>query len=438
MEPKNIKPIPKSIESKIRRLDKKDCPAQKGLRFYAYLTTLDKELVKITVAMRNNRRGEQFIKQVAVHGVYSDNCLVRDLEYCYLGICAYRVGWYDEGIHTTRPYYNDGKWYPTPFKYYNPFAKVVNVGYAVKQPDFKYSMADKYDCACIITYLRTYLEYPQTEYLIKLGLGKFAQSKVILKKVGTDKKFAKWLISNKNTLANNYYYSNAIVNTYRHGTSLEQEQAKQRLKIELRQNNFEDFKRTFGKGFEQLCQYITDKATSLSNYQDYYNACTYLHLDMEQPKNRFPHDFKRWHDIRIDEYATAKALADKEEREHLYEKFAAVAEKYLPLEYDKQSVFVVIIPHSPADLVREGNILNHCVGRMNYDQRMIREDSLIFFIRNKADIETPLVTVEYSPKSKQILQCYGESDTRPNAKIMNFVNKKWLPYANQQLQQIAA
>ena len=92
MNAKYIKPIPKHIEKKIRTLDKKECPEQKGLRFYAYLTTIRKELVKITVAMRNKGKKTQLMKQVAVHGVYSDNCLVRDMEYCYLGIYAYRVG----------------------------------------------------------------------------------------------------------------------------------------------------------------------------------------------------------------------------------------------------------------------------------------------------------------------------------------------------------
>ena len=92
MNAKYIKPIPKHIEKKIRTLDKKECPEQKGLRFYAYLTTIRKELVKITVAMRNEGKKTQLMKQVAIHGVYSDNCLVRDMEYCYLGIYAYRVG----------------------------------------------------------------------------------------------------------------------------------------------------------------------------------------------------------------------------------------------------------------------------------------------------------------------------------------------------------
>ena len=73
-----IRPIPKQIEKRILAYDAKHAE-NKGLRFYAYLTTICKELVKITVAVRNKGKRERLIKQVAIHGVYSDQCLVRDI-----------------------------------------------------------------------------------------------------------------------------------------------------------------------------------------------------------------------------------------------------------------------------------------------------------------------------------------------------------------------
>ena len=73
---------------------------------------------------------------------------------------------------------------------------------------------------------------------------------------------------------------------------------------------------------------------------------------------------------------------------------------------------------------------------MNYDQKMIREDSLIFFVRLKAQPDTPLVTVEYSLHTHKILQCYSEHDHKPSDDILHYVNKVWLPYANKHLKQI--
>lgn len=169
---------------------------------------------------------------------------------------------------------------------------------------------------------------------------------------------------------------------------------------------------------------------------DYLKACNFLHLDMSEDKNRFPHDFRRWHDIRIDEYHTAKAEADEKERAALYEKFAVVANKYLPLQKDGKDAFIVIIARSPKDLIREGDTLHHCVGRMGYDQKFVREETLIFFVRNAEEPDTPFVTMEYSLSQKKVLQCYGDKDSRPDDNVMEFVNNKWLPFANRQLTKI--
>ena len=100
--------------------------------------------------------------------------------------------------------------------------------------------------------------------------------------------------------------------------------------------------------------------------------------------------------------------------------------------------YLVFIAMSPFDLVRKGEDLHHCVGKMGYDQKMIRGESLIFFIRAKDAPDKPLVTVEYSPKMKRVLQCYADHNARPNEQIMNFVEKQWLPFANKQIKKLAA
>ena len=153
-------------------------------------------------------------------------------------------------------------------------------------------------------------------------------------------------------------------------------------------------------------------------------------------KNRYPHNFKRWHDIRIDEYATAKAVQDEKERKAFYDTFAAVANKYSGLEYDNKSLYIAVIAQSPAELIREGELLDHCVGRMGYDQKFAREESLIFFIRTKEQPDVPFVTVEYSPSRKKILQCYAYHDSTPDDGVLQFVNLTWLPYANKKLRKI--
>ena len=85
-----IKPIPKYIVEKIRKRDAIRYPEPHGnTRFYSYLTKNDGELVKVTVAVRHRYKNWHY-KQVAVHGVHSDRCFVKDMCFTYIG--GYSVG----------------------------------------------------------------------------------------------------------------------------------------------------------------------------------------------------------------------------------------------------------------------------------------------------------------------------------------------------------
>lgn len=441
IDEKYIKPIPNYIAKRIRNKDKR-CAYYGNARFYAYFAKMKGELVKITVACKNYEK-QWFCKQVAVHGVHSDTCLVRDMEYTFM---FYSVSWHDLGLSNRRKPYEDGKWYPAKDKYYDPVAEVVNKKYALRFNAFRYSAVDKYPYPDVLKYLRTYEQYPQAEYFIKIGLQHLATNKTLLRKAAQDKNFRKWLIRNARQLRNEYgnspYFSGKVIlASYKDNVSL-LEQLKLYRELRELQGDYR-YTSTVNKVIPHseavtLIRYMQKQGTNISSYADYIDACNYLGLDMSLPKNRYPHDFKRWHDIRIDEYHTAKALKDAEERKELYAKFAAIAEKYLGLQRDKDDTFIAVIARSPQDLIREGEALDHCVGRMNYDQRFSREESLIFFVRNITEPNVPFVTVEYSLSRKKVLQCYGKGDTKPNDSVLEYINKKWLPYANKKLKQITA
>ena len=53
----------------------------------------------------------------------------------------YRVGWFAEGVHypyNMPPFYNDGKWYAVDYKYFNPWAPVINPKFALSLLQFRY------------------------------------------------------------------------------------------------------------------------------------------------------------------------------------------------------------------------------------------------------------------------------------------------------------
>ena len=437
MKQEKIKPIPKYIVARIKKADKQNKITLPGrTRFYSYLTKNDGELVKVTVAVRT-RYKQWLYKQVAVHGLNSDKCFVKDMVFYY--ISGYQVGWYEQGAQNSPRWYEDTEWGCADDQYFDPFAPVVNREYLDKFSKYKYSAVNLYKGVDVLKYLRFYEKYPQIEYLMKAGLDGYAFSTQILQKIGNNKRFAKWLMKNRAELIKDEYYVDVIMRSFRTGKPLAELQTIRKNRQALKKAVGISELRTFFKDdIEKFVAYLEKQQTSVYSYNDYFRACNYLGLDMRMDKNRYPHDFKRWHDIRIDEYNTAKALKDEQERKALYEKFAAVASKYLGLEYDKKSVYIAIIAQNPSDLIHEGELLHHCVGRMGYDQKFAREESLIFFIRTKEQPDVPFVTVEYSPKQKRVLQCYGDHDSKPDDGVMEFVHKKWLPYANRKIKQLAA
>jgi hypothetical protein len=264
-------------------------------------------------------------------------------------------------------------------------------------------------------------------------------SKQILRKMGKEKAFIRFLLQNKPQLTKRYFDVDVVLRAYSSGRPLEALQEDKNLVSQLVHDSaYKDIKGEFkGKQLVKLARYIYEGKISTHSYRDYYHACKQLGLDMTENKHVFPHDFKHWHDVRIDEYATKKAEQDAIARAAFYEQFASVAQKYLSLQYSGDPAFAIIIAKSPAELVQEGKALNHCVGRMNYDQKVVREETLIFFVRSKDQPEQPFVTVEYSLKKHQVLQCYGQSNSKPKQEVLDFVYTNWLPYANKAVQKIA-
>ena len=436
MKMEKIKPVPKYIVKRIKAIDKIRTPKPtKLVRYYSYLTKNDGELVKVTVAVRNNRNDWHY-KQVAIHGIDSKICFVKDMVRYYMGTLA--VGWYEQGLTKEPKWFEDPEWGWQDDKMFDPYSTCVNKEYAKKFKDLRYSALEQYEYGDIIPYLRTHRKYPQTEYMVKLGLSNLAMSVQLLRLLGKDKKFQKWIARNRDTLRSRNYYVSSIIMAYKKGMDIKaaQEYESERKSL-CAEKDLKPIREMLNRNYAPYLKYVKEKKISNRLYLDYLRACNYLGLDMSLDKNRYPHDFKYWHDVRIDEYNTKKMENDKKERAEFYEKFNSVAQKYLPLERNNKG-YLVIIAKSPAELVAEGRALDHCVGRMGYEQKFAREETLIFFIRSADAPEVPLVTMEYSLKSKKILQCYAYHNSKPSDDVTEFVNKKWLPYAKRQLKKIAA
>ncbi len=430
---KGIRKLPKYMVARIKKYDLQNYPDQNGnTRFYCYLVKQGKELVKYTVAVRNYRK-QWFCKQVVVHALHSKRCYINDI--CYNYIAGYKVGWYLQGITKYQRYYEDGQWDWHEDRYFNIDSDLINPEVITTIESLKYSQGQRFRACNLFRYLRLYEQYPIAEMLVKLNLNHLAMSVTILRLLDKDKHFRKWLFAHHGEIRA-YYYIPSIIKAYKEQKSIELVYERMRLEKDYRSSyNNSLIKQIIPKDeAPKLFAYLEKQHTNLASYEDYLNACRYLNLDLTLLKHRYPHDFQHWHDVRIDQYHTQQAQDDECKRLALRERFKTIANKYSALErLLVRDDYICVIAKSPNELVYEGEQLNHCVGRMNYDQKFAREETLIFFVRNRLAPNTPLVTLEYSLANHKVLQCYGHHDSKPADEILNYVHKKWLPYANRKL-----
>ncbi len=431
MKIEKIKPIPKYILRLIQKKDKETHPKQDGhIRYYAYLAKNEGELCKVFVAVKCHK-GKWYCKQCIVHGIHSDYCLIKDMKFTY-GMDGYTTGFYDLGLYKVPQWFESGEWEEHGFMF-NPWAPIVNKEYLSKFPEYRYSAYELYRGSDIFSYIQQYEEYPQLEFFVKRGLSDYCYSVQMLKKFGKDKGFRKWLYRNCAELKKDRFTIPAVMRAYKNNISLNKAQRYVNLRKDGELKAILDL---FGDDLEQYLDYAEKKDIGNRVYLDYLKACNYLGLDMTEDKNRLPHDFERWHDIRIDEADSKRQKEDRKKRRELYKKFSSVADKYAPMQKCENCSFFMFIAKSPAELQKEGRKLNHCVGSMGYDQKFAREESLIFFLRKPEEKDKPYVTVEYSLKQKKVLQCYAAHNSSPSEDVKEYVDAVWLPYANKALKKI--
>lgn len=254
----------------------------------------------------------------------------------------------------------------------------------------------------------------------------YATSKQILQKTAIDKTFCKWLIAHREQLKYKLYNIPTILQAYKTSGNLQTIQNYLNFKKTFHRSNVYDVLKPLFFSNAELDRFanLSKQQIDYNIYYDYFFACRELGLDMTLPKNKYPHNFIHWHDVRISQYRTKLALLNEQKQRELISKFATVANKYLPLQKDIEN-FTVLLAKTPNELVEEGKALQHCVGSLLYDQKFVREESLIFFVRNSLAPSVPFVTVEYSLKERRILQCYSVKNNKPNNNVLKFINKQW-------------
>lgn len=177
------------------------------------------------------------------------------------------------------------------------------------------------------------------------------------------------------------------------------------------------------------CEYGTMCSNSIGRlravtqtYFDYLGMREALGYDMNNTVYLFPRDLSAAHARMVQEHN--KVEADKRLQE-VAVKYPLIKKHYRRFRekfYYEDENFLIRPARKAEEIVMEGRILHHCVGRETYLEKHNNGTSIILFLRTTKNPEMPYITVEINMNTLDILQWYGAHDKKPDQKNMD----RWL------------
>lgn len=403
----NFMYIPASIMTIINRCD---CTSSS---YVGWLNVLGDDVVLRIWAYRRTKKYGLEYREVIRATPHNEGLIYRDMYLTYAS--GYRVvykpgrakssSWYGYSYYDyDESDFGKWEWMPKIGIRYN----ILNLD-ILKDTQYKYCGYS--GVGEFLEYIRLWIKYPETEYLGKMGI---RPSVKLLQKAKKDKGFAKYL-KKVSESDDKWYGVNTMIFAYDNGISLENadkfcyEMASARRKMRgmtsIQQAELD---------YKKVLQYCDKQKCTLYAYDDYIRACIGIGLDLNDTKNSFPKEFRRMHDLRSNQWSSKQTKGKSKEFKKaakLYKKFEISNKKY-----------TILIPDGIRDLQKEGKELDHCVGKMGYDKKMIKGISFIAFVRKSKKPDVPFVTVEYGIQDKKVLQCYGYKDSKPQQEVIDFVD----------------
>ena len=139
------------------------------------------------------------------------------------------------------------------------------------------------------------------------------------------------------------------------------------------------------------------------DYSDYVRMCNSIGEEPVMPwMIRDDHQLTSLHDTAVKEYNLLKDSSS----EKIKAKYLEIKANYPNFSFENQE-FIIKYPDDIDDLNTEGAILHHCV--KSYKERVLRNETMIMFLRKKDDLTQPYVTMQISKKSNKydLVQAHG-------------------------------
>lgn len=171
------------------------------------------------------------------------------------------------------------------------------------------------------------------------------------------------------------------------------------------------------------CNRATERLRSVARtYFDYLNMRQVLGYDMDNTVYLMPRDLNEAHRKMVEE--CNREEMDQRIRE-VQRRFPQIKKHYRRLRkkfYYEDGEFVIRPARDAGEIVEEGRILHHCVGGDNYLKKHNEGVTTILFLRSVKDPEIPYITVEIETEGMRIVQWYGAHDKKPDEKHV----ERWL------------
>lgn len=430
----SFRPLSMREKRKIAEHDGEVYEGPNRTRFYKWLVVLGADVEVRTVAVKADRKGVRFVKEVVRGSVEKGFVEVTDL--VYVPLAGYAVDWSPEGIGRRMDWSYKGEWGRERWTRRGKWAltaETVNLDALKSAERFRYCA---YEAACgdILAYLKHYADNPRIELLVKAGLGRFARLAGFCGLLALDNGMMRFLSAHLEEIRAAGYGADAVGLAYRHGLTLQA--AQMRL----------DCAREFGKagglpkGIDPVRAraYVTGQTGATCwEYCRYLAGCVRLGFDIADTKVAYPKAFNRRAaevgDMVAVRVRQERDLATREEKRRAREwakrrlaEFAGQAAKLSAVDGAAFGPFVIRVPKSEEDFKREGNTLGHCVFSMGYLDKMARGACVIVFVRKRSRPESPFFTVELDPDGKALRQCYGKGHARPDDRLGEFVKGRLL------------
>lgn len=149
-------------------------------------------------------------------------------------------------------------------------------------------------------------------------------------------------------------------------------------------------------------------SSAIGEYADYIRMTTEMGYERF---DRYPRYLRTVHDIASRNYRVKLNEMEMKEWDSQYQNNKSY-------EYTHQG-YKIFPPKEPSDLVREGNVLGHCCG--SYVNKVRKGTSIVLFLRERDDIECPLVTIEV--QGKRITQARGKMNNPPTQEQNMIIRK---------------